>query len=222
LDKPKKPTRHEILHGPEVESVVAKWRELIGQDPTCSAAREWIARRLRLLPMPAKSEGLATYSLDELLLAVGRYGEQVRRERTEKRYACRNFFGTFAYCEEFLRPGWTAPPSSQFAPHTAERPYKAEPVELPSPLPANLAPAVSVWGEVRAVLDTVVDPENFKTWIKPLACLGQADGVLYLQAPLEFHASWIRRNFAEQIAELAHMPVDVRAKTPGEEGSDDE
>ena len=127
-----------------------------------------------------------------------------------------------------MRPGWTAPPSSQFAPHTAERPYKAEPVELPSPLPANLAPAVSVWGEVRAVLDTVVDPENFKIWIAPLTCLGFAGDVisgettLYLQAPSEFHTSWIRRNFGEQIAGLAHMEIDVRAETPEAKGAGDE
>ncbi|WP_102226973.1 chromosomal replication initiator protein DnaA [Acidimangrovimonas sediminis] len=55
------------------------------------------------------------------------------------------------------------------------------------------------WGQVRGELLKSLGENNFVTWIEPLKYSGLRDGVARFSVPTSFFATWIERNFADQI-----------------------
>ena len=59
------------------------------------------------------------------------------------------------------------------------------------------------WNEVRATVQTRVDPAAFSSWIEPLLFDKIDLGTLYISSPTRFIADWVRRNFSSVILESA-------------------
>ena len=57
----------------------------------------------------------------------------------------------------------------------------------------------AVWGNVRSRLKDVVGDSNFVTWIAPLDLTAIDGGIARLNAPTNFVANWVNRNFADHI-----------------------
>jgi len=78
----------------------------------------------------------------------------------------------------------------------------------------------AAWSDARTNLRTLVGDNNFITWIAPLDLTRVADEVAYLNAPTNFIANWVNRNFANHIlramtasglpASRLEIAVDVR------------
>ncbi len=65
------------------------------------------------------------------------------------------------------------------------------------------------WQACALRLEQELTPQLYKTWIKPLLCLGYDEGehVLRLGAPNRFKLDWIRTQFGARIAELAAAEI---------------
>ena len=80
----------------------------------------------------------------------------------------------------------------------------------------------SVWSEVRRHVQTSVGENNYVTWIQPLTLASFADGIAVLNAPTNFVAAWVGRNFLPQIErgfrscghEVTRIEIVVPARTP--------
>ncbi len=57
----------------------------------------------------------------------------------------------------------------------------------------------NAWGKVRSKLRETVGDHNFITWIAPLELADIRDGVAVIDAPTNFIANWVDRNFADHI-----------------------
>ena len=78
----------------------------------------------------------------------------------------------------------------------------------------------AAWSDARTNLRTLVGDNNFITWIAPLNLTRVTDEVAYLNAPTNFIANWVNRNFADHIlramtasglpASRLEIAVDVR------------
>ena len=55
------------------------------------------------------------------------------------------------------------------------------------------------WGQVRNELFKSLGKNNFVSWIEPLQYAGLREGVARFTVPTPFFATWIERNFADQI-----------------------
>lgn len=65
------------------------------------------------------------------------------------------------------------------------------------------------WQACALRLEQELTPQLYKTWIKPLLCLGYDEGehVLRLGAPNRFKLDWIRTQFGARIGELAAAEI---------------
>ena len=65
------------------------------------------------------------------------------------------------------------------------------------------------WQACTLRLEQELTPQLYKTWIKPLICLGydEAEHVLRLGAPNRFKLDWIRTQFGARIGELAAAEI---------------
>jgi chromosomal replication initiator protein len=63
-------------------------------------------------------------------------------------------------------------------------------------------------------LEQELTPQLYKTWIKPLICLGYDDGehLLRLGAPNRFKLDWIRNQFGSRICELACAEIHPKVR----------
>ncbi|MBN8292315.1 chromosomal replication initiator protein DnaA [Rhodobacter sp. NTK016B] len=57
----------------------------------------------------------------------------------------------------------------------------------------------NAWGKVRSKLRETVGEHNFITWIAPLELAEIRDGLAVIDAPTNFIANWVDRNFADHI-----------------------
>ena len=70
------------------------------------------------------------------------------------------------------------------------------------------------WQACALRLEQELTPQLYKTWIKPLICLGYDDGehLLRLGAPNRFKLDWIRNQFGSRISELACAEIHPRVR----------
>ena len=70
------------------------------------------------------------------------------------------------------------------------------------------------WQACALRLEQELTPQLYKTWIKPLICLGYDDGehLLRLGAPNRFKLDWIRNQFGSRIIELACAEIHPRVR----------
>ncbi|MGY6533738.1 MAG: chromosomal replication initiator protein DnaA [Pararhodobacter sp.] len=67
------------------------------------------------------------------------------------------------------------------------------------------------WETIRNGLRDLVGENNYITWIAPLRAVSLEDGIARLQAPTNFVANWVNRNYTQQILHafaVAGQPVD--------------
>lgn len=70
------------------------------------------------------------------------------------------------------------------------------------------------WQACASRLEQELTPQLYKTWIKPLICLGYDDGehLLRLGAPNRFKLDWIRNQFGSRICELACAEIHPKVR----------
>ena len=70
------------------------------------------------------------------------------------------------------------------------------------------------WQACALRLEQELTPQLYKTWIKPLICLGYDDGehLLRLGAPNRFKLDWIRNQFGSRISELACAEIHPKVR----------
>jgi chromosomal replication initiator protein len=70
------------------------------------------------------------------------------------------------------------------------------------------------WQACALRLEQELTPQLYKTWIKPLICLGYDDGehLLRLGAPNRFKLDWIRNQFGSRICELACAEIHPKVR----------
>jgi len=70
------------------------------------------------------------------------------------------------------------------------------------------------WQACALRLEQELTPQLYKTWIKPLVCLGYDDGehLLRLGAPNRFKLDWIRNQFGSRISELACAEIHPKVR----------
>ncbi len=56
-----------------------------------------------------------------------------------------------------------------------------------------------IWEQAARDLRSTIGENHFKAWIEPLAFSDQTDGVVRFQAPTSFVATWVKRNYGDQI-----------------------
>lgn len=57
----------------------------------------------------------------------------------------------------------------------------------------------NLWSEVRRHVQAEVGENNYVTWIQPLTLASFEDGIVTLNAPTNFVAAWVSRNFLEHL-----------------------
>ena len=67
----------------------------------------------------------------------------------------------------------------------------------------------TIWSQTKELLEKTLSPGLFNLWIKPLAARAR-DGVLELDAPNAFVASWVRERLSDSIAEAAAVVMGSR------------
>jgi hypothetical protein len=197
---------------PDVNRAVALWREKVGPDPSLTAARLWIAKRLGLCK-GVSGQQVPIAPLDDLLAAVERYAADITRSKVpvQCRYKARNFFsrrnteGHWGYVEDYLDPDNfptlhiskddVVPPDPlvPYVPYDPMVPY------VPYD-PTN----EKIWNQALDVLRENMDPENFATWIQTIKFRALEGDTLHLDAPSHFNRSWLQRNFSEKISTVLY------------------
>jgi chromosomal replication initiator protein len=63
---------------------------------------------------------------------------------------------------------------------------------------------LELWGEVVRSIEPLVKPAQRDHWLRPIECLGIADGRIRLRAPNRYHKEWFEDNFLPFILENLH------------------
>src|SRR4051794_34836891 len=58
---------------------------------------------------------------------------------------------------------------------------------------------LELWGEAVRSIEPLLKPAHREQWIRPIQCLGIANGRIRLQAPNRYHKEWFEDNFLPSI-----------------------
>jgi chromosomal replication initiator protein len=67
---------------------------------------------------------------------------------------------------------------------------------------------VDLWSEAVRSIEPMVKPAHRDLWLRPITCLGIADGRIHLRAPNRYHKEWFEDNFLPSIL----RDLEVRAR----------
>ena len=58
---------------------------------------------------------------------------------------------------------------------------------------------IELWGESVRSIEPMVKPAHRDLWLRPITCVGIADGHIQLRAPDRYHKEWFEDNFLPSI-----------------------
>jgi len=58
---------------------------------------------------------------------------------------------------------------------------------------------MDTWGRVRTELENSMGKDAFSNWIKPMALVGDTQGVAQFEVPTNFFGDWVSRNYGDRI-----------------------
>ncbi len=67
----------------------------------------------------------------------------------------------------------------------------------------------AAWDEYRQALRNRVTPVTWQTWLEPLELLGEADGIVSISTPSEFHLRWVDEKYRTLLTQIASDVYDA-------------
>lgn len=69
--------------------------------------------------------------------------------------------------------------------------------------------AITAWASATVALRAAVPDSTYRLWLEPLDCIGEVDGALAIEAPVDLLA-WVRRRYGSLVGEAIRRETDHR------------